>query len=59
MTPSKAIARLLATGRTESAIASLVGTTQSTINRIRHGRDPRWTLGQRLIELAGLSRHRK
>ena len=54
MTPSDAIASLQANGMTESAIGSAVGASQSTINRIANGRDPRWSLGNRLVALAEL-----
>lgn len=54
MTPSDAIATLTTAGMTQEQIGLLVGLDQSTVSRIAKGkRDPRWTLGQRLIALAG------
>ena len=58
MTPADAIARLQANGMTEAAIGAAVGANQSTINRIANGRDPRWSLGNRLVALAKLRRNR-
>lgn len=51
MKPSEAIAALIERGLTEAAIAAQVGTTQSTINRIRRGQQPSYDLGKALIEL--------
>lgn len=58
MTPAQAIERLNAAGMTEVAIGNAVGARQSTINRIRHGRDPHWTLGNAIVLLASAKRRR-
>lgn len=52
MTPAQAIDKLQRAGMTEAAIASQVGVLQSTVNRIKHGRDPHWSLGNALVRLA-------
>lgn len=53
MTPSAAIAKLLANGMTEAAIGEAVGARQSTINKIKRGdMVPNWETGRALIELA-------
>ena len=53
MTPSQAIAYLKRAGLTEVAIATAVGSRQSTINRIANGAQlPNWELGQALVRLA-------
>ncbi len=53
MTPSEAIAQLLAGGMTEAAIGDAVGTRQSTINKIKRGdMVPNWETGRALIQLA-------
>lgn len=59
MTPSQAIERLQAEDMTEAAIGAAVGVHQSTINRIRSGREPRWSLGNALITLALVPRRRR
>jgi transcriptional regulator with XRE-family HTH domain len=58
MTPSQAIQNLQSAGMTEAAIAKHAGVDQSTVNRIKHGRDPGWALGQRLVDMA-LRKRRK
>lgn len=57
MSPSEAIESLRAAGWSEAAIAAevLAGgvqTTQSTINRIRHGTPPSYAVGKALVDLA-------
>jgi transcriptional regulator with XRE-family HTH domain len=53
MNPSSAIEVLIASGLTESQIGALVGARQSTINRIRHGRQkPSYDVGVALVRLA-------
>jgi hypothetical protein len=53
MKPADAIQALLDAGLTESAIGDLVGASQSTVNRVRHGRvRPNYELGTALIALA-------
>lgn len=49
MNPTQAIQVLLAAKRTESRIAADAGTTQGTINKIKHGRTPRYDLGLALV----------
>jgi hypothetical protein len=51
MDPKTAILALLANDWTETRIAQAVGTTQPTINRIKHGGDPGYERGARLVEL--------
>lgn len=51
MTPSEAILALTDAGCTESAIAQAAGTSQPTINRIKHGADPGYELGNRIVRL--------
>lgn len=53
MTPSNAITALISAGWTEAGIAEEVGTSQPTINRIRHGAQPRFQLGTDLLALYG------
>lgn len=53
MTPSEAIEKLRAAGRSEQSIAAAVATSQPTINRIRKGQEPNYALGKALIDLAG------
>lgn len=53
MTPAAAIEALIASGRTEADIGSAVGARQSTINRIRRGRQKaNWDVGAALVSLA-------
>jgi hypothetical protein len=53
MKPADAIDALLRVDLTESAIGDLVGASQSTINRVRHGRvRPNYELGKALVDLA-------
>lgn len=52
MTPSLAISRLLDAGWTETGLAEAVGSTQPTINRIKHGASPLYEVGAALVELA-------
>jgi IS30 family transposase len=52
MHPAEAIAKLIESGLTEGAIGKLVGVNQSTINRIRRGQVPTWTVGKALIDAA-------
>lgn len=52
MQPSEAIVRLLLANWTEVEIASAVGTTQPTINRIKNGKQPNYALGERIVLLA-------
>jgi hypothetical protein len=53
MKPADAIADLIRAGLTESAIGDLVGASQSTVNRVRHGRvTPNYELGKALVDLA-------
>lgn len=59
MSPSQAIEHLIAQGMTEQAIASKAGTTQSTVNRIRHGQQPSFDLGKSLVELAQQNKPRR
>ena len=56
MDPSTAIAALIDTGLTEAVIARRVGSTQSTINRVRNRKQqPNYALGRALVELASHS----
>jgi hypothetical protein len=59
MTPTDAVQRLIQAGMTEAAIADKVEAEQSTINRIKHGREPRWGLGQALVLLAQRQKQRR
>jgi hypothetical protein len=59
MNPSDAISALIARGETEASIASAVGSSQPTINRIRHGQTPAYPLGRSLVELAKKTKPRK
>ena len=53
MTPTEAIRTLMATGMTEAAIATAVGVSQGTVNKIKRGdMQPSWPTGQKLVELA-------
>lgn len=52
MSPTEAIQVLLAAKWTEMRIAADVKTTQGTINKIKHGRTPRYDLGLALIASA-------
>lgn len=53
MTPSIAITRLLASDWSETEIGRHVGVAQSTISRIKNGRNtPSYTTAMALIELA-------
>lgn len=57
MTPSEAINSLRAADWSEVAIAAElrangVQTTQSTVNRIRHGMQPSYEVGKALVDLA-------
>ncbi|KAF1005447.1 MAG: hypothetical protein GAK28_03199 [Luteibacter sp.] len=52
MSPSDAIHLLLSQKWTEARIAAAVGTSQPTINRIKQGTAPRYSLGEALIRLA-------
>ena len=53
MTPSEAIAILLAAGWTETQIGDASGSRQSVVNRIKHGKmTPNWETGAALVELA-------
>lgn len=52
MRPSEAIEHLILAGLSETAIGSEVGANQSTINRIRRGKSPRFELGSALVALA-------
>jgi hypothetical protein len=52
MTPRNAISALLANNWTEQMVAAEAGTTQPTINRIKHGASPSYEVGARLVELA-------
>lgn len=48
----KIVSELVATGLTEKQIADLVGSSQSSINRLRHNRhEPRFGLGDSLVKL--------
>lgn len=52
MNPTKA-AELLHKHRSDSEIAKLVDSTQSSINKIRRGlMTPTWPVGQKLVALA-------
>lgn len=53
MTPAQAIEQLKAAGLTEAVIGAVVGTSQSTINRIKSGgMVPSWPIGQRIVDMA-------
>lgn len=53
MTPAEAIECLRERGLTETAIAALAGTSQSSVNRIRRGvMAPGYDLGKKLVDLA-------
>lgn len=53
MSPSSAIEALVASGLTEAQIGSAVGARQSTINRIRRGKQkPNYDVGAALVRLA-------
>lgn len=52
MNPTEAVHALQSAGMTEAAIAAHVGVKQSTVNRIKHGREPGWSLGHALVVLA-------
>lgn len=52
MQPSDAINALILAGWTEALIAAEVGTSQATINRIKHGSRPAYDTGRALIDLA-------
>lgn len=48
----KIVSDLVSTGLTEKQIADLVGSSQSSINRLRHGKHtPQWPLGDSLVKL--------
>lgn len=56
ITPQRAV-EILCEAMPESTVADLAGTTQSTINRIRAGKqEPSYTLGAKLIALLGPKR---
>ena len=53
MSPSEAIAALVASGLTETAIALTAKTTQPTINKIRRGAmKPNYEVGKALVDMA-------
>lgn len=51
-TPTNAVQALRKAGWTEAAIAKEVGSQQSSIHRIGHGREPGYLLGKALVDLA-------
>lgn len=55
MTPATAIQTLLASGWTEAKIATEVGATQPTINRIKRGAKPSYDVGVAIVALAEAS----
>jgi hypothetical protein len=59
MTPKYAVESLLARGWTESSIATAVGVTQPTVNRIKNGVVPAWDTGECLIALAKSERKKR
>ncbi len=57
MDPKTAIEKLVRSGKNEPAIAKLVKSSQSTINRIRRGKiEPRLSLALAIVKLAEKTR---
>lgn len=52
MKPADAVSHLLALGWTETDLADHAGTSQPTINRIKHGASPSYETGKALVDLA-------
>lgn len=50
-TPTQAVLKLHGQGATEAAIAEAVGVNQTTINRIKKGAEPSYSLGVKLMAL--------
>ena len=53
-TASHMVSTLIAAGYSEAGIAGKVKTTQVTIHRIKHGSDPKYSLGKRIEHLYSL-----
>lgn len=54
-TATQMVNTLIAAGYSETGIAGRVKTTQVTIHRIKHGTDPRYSLGKRIEGLYEVS----